>query len=88
MEKYLTMHPDQFMSYMRSFPAAEETSDSRKDAFRYAKVNLRKPTIYPFLTYMTSLTSFSYGRNLIARITAFPGLVLLTSKLAPVCRLD
>lgn len=49
MEKYLTMHPDQFMSYMRSFPAAEETSDLRKDAFRYAKVNSREPTIYTFL---------------------------------------
>lgn len=49
MEKYLTMHPDQFMSYMRSFPAAEETSDSRKDAFRYAKVNSREPSIYTFL---------------------------------------
>ncbi|KAF8349333.1 mitochondrial protein Pet127-domain-containing protein [Amanita rubescens] len=37
LEKYLTMPPDDFTSYMRSSPATEEKSDLIKDAFRYAK---------------------------------------------------
>lgn len=38
LEKFLTMTPEDFMSYLRSVPAVEQMSDSTKDAFRYAKV--------------------------------------------------
>lgn len=46
LEKYLTMTPEEFTSYMRSTPPAEEQSEPIRESYRYAKVDLAHAAMF------------------------------------------
>jgi len=49
MEKFLTTSPEEFSALMReSAPVVKEEPDSRREAYRYAKVDCTIPRLGPF----------------------------------------
>lgn len=45
LEKYLTASPEDFEALLRKNPPADRPVDTRREAYRYAKVTSRSPSL-------------------------------------------